>query len=374
MFPFARPSSLLLSRLARRWALPAALAAAMLPLGAGAQPVPLAHDSHDYSFRTEAGLQARQAGVAASHDVRVEGADWLRLQFSQVKLPAGVSLRLTSLQDGAQQHLNAKTLAQWQNTSAYFNGPALRVELLAARAGRVGEFGIAKVLAGKSQEKGESQCGATDDRVSSDVADRARLLDIGCTANLMTKGCFITAGHCLASPGLLDVVEFNVPKSNANGSLNHPAPKDQYVPDVANRRFTDGGVGNDWGVFTVFPNTETGLTPLQAQGSSLKLAKAVPAVGDEVRIHGYGVDTGVDNQTQQLSVGPISSVDTANTTLRYRADTEGGNSGSAVLSGGRVVAIHTHAGCTQNGGANQGTLFTHPDFKKAFRAVCKNAS
>ncbi|MFO1338100.1 MAG: trypsin-like serine protease [Burkholderiaceae bacterium] len=372
MFPFARPSSLLLSRLARRWAQPAALAAAMLPLGAGAQPVPLAHDSHDYSFRTAPGLQARQAGVAASHDVRVEGADWLRLQFSQVKLPAGVSLRLTSLQDGAQQHLNAKTLAQWQNTSAYFNGPALRVELLAARAGRVGEFGIAKVLAGKSQEKGESQCGATDDRVASDVPDRARLLDIGCTANLMAKGCFITAGHCLSSPSLVDVVEFNVPLSNPDGSLVHPAPKDQYAP-TAVRKFKDGGIGNDWGVFTVFPNSETGLTPLQAQGKGLKLAKTVPAVGDEVRIHGYGVDTGAANQTQQLSVGPVDSVDTGTTTLRYRADTEGGNSGSAVLAGGRVVAIHTHAGCTAKGGANQGTLFTHPDFQKGFKSVCKGA-
>ena len=72
----------------------------------------------------------------------------------------------------------------------------------------------------------------------------------------------------------------------------------------------------------------------------------------------------------QYSTGPIDSVDTASTTLRYKADTEGGNSGSAVLSGGRVVAIHTHAGCTQSGGANKGTLFTNAGFKKAFKQVC----
>lgn len=351
-----------------RWFASLAVAAAF---GAGAQPVPLAHDSHDYAFRTPAGLGAAQAGVAASHDVRIEGALWLRLQFDRTQLPAGATLRLTSLRDGARQHLNATTLAQWQNTSAYFNGPAVRVELLASGAGPAGEFGIVRVLAGKRQEMPESQCGPTDDRVASSKADRARLLDIGCTANLMRTGCFITAGHCLSTQSLVDVVEFNVPPSDADTSLNHPAPRDQYVPNVATRRFTNGGTGNDWGVFTVFPNSETGLMPIDAQGHGLRLAREVPVAGDSVRINGYGVDDGADNQTQQGSVGPITAVDTANTILRYQADTEGGNSGSAVLSGGRVVAIHTHGGCTVGGGSNLGTLFTHTGFKQAYRDICK---
>lgn len=347
----------------------AALAAASL--SATGQTVGLAQDTHAYAFYSAESV-ARQAGVVASHDVVIENADWLRLQFDSVKLPKGAVLRITSLKDGAQQHLNAKTLAQWQNTSAYFNGSAVRVELLADKAGRTGQFGIVKVLAGKPQPVTESQCGANDDRVASNVADRARLIDVGCTVNLMAKGCFITAGHCLATPSLVDVVEFNVPKSNSNGSLNHPAPKDQYVP-TTNRKSSNGGVGNDWGVFTVSPNSETGKMPLEAQGGGLKLAKAVPAVGDKVDIHGYGVDTGVDNQTQQYSTGPIATVDTAATTLKYAADTEGGNSGSAVLTSGRVVAIHTHAGCTQSGGANQGTLYTNAAFKKAFKQVCGTA-
>ncbi|HEV8689684.1 MAG TPA: trypsin-like peptidase domain-containing protein [Ideonella sp.] len=342
-------------------------------LSASAQTVPLAHEAHAYAYLTPTGLQAREAGVVASHDVHVDGALWLRLQLADVKLPQGVQLRITSLLDGARQHLDAKTLAQWQNTTAYFNGPAVRVELLAGRAGDAGRFGIVKVIAGKANEQPETQCGPTDDRTSSNAKDRARLLDIGCTANLMTKGCFITAGHCLATASLIDVVEFNVPKSNADTSLNHPAPKDQYVPNTSTRQFSNNGIGNDWGVFTVFANSETGLTPLQAQGSKLKLAKTVPVVGAEVEVTGYGVDAGVDNQTQQVSTGPISAVNTGATSLDYRSDTEGGNSGSAVLSGGRVVAIHTHGGCTQTGGANHGTLFTNRNFKKAFRAVCSTA-
>lgn len=355
-------------RLPGRWFAAVAFAAAF---GASAQTVPLSHVAHDYAYRSPAGLTAPQASVAASHEVRIEGADWLRLQFDPLQLPEGAVLRMTSLQDGARQHLDATRLAQWQYTSAYFNGPAVRVELLAGAGGQAGAFGITKVYAGAPGEQPESQCGPTDDRVSSSAVDRARLLNIGCTANLMKQGCFITAGHCLSSQGLVNVVEFNVPKSNANGSLNHPAPKDQYAPDVATRKFTDGGIGNDWGVFVVFPNSETGLMPLEAQGHGLALSKTVPAVGDKVKITGYGVDDGVDNQTQQVSKGPIASVDTANTILRYQADTEGGNSGSAVLSGARVVAIHTHAGCTNGGGANQGTLFTHAGFKAAYKALCK---
>lgn len=344
-------------------------ALAIASLSASGQSLGLAQDTHAYAYSSGAESVAREAGVVASHDVHIDGADWLRLQFDAAKLPNGATLRITSLQDGAQQHLSAKTLAQWQNTSAYFNGSTVRVELLAAKAGRAGQFGIVKVLAGKPQPVTESQCGPNDDRVASNVADRARLLDVGCTANLMAKGCFITAGHCMSTPSLVDVVEFNVPKSNANGSLNHPAPKDQYVP-TTNRKSFQGNIGNDWGVFTVSPNSETGKMPLEAQGHGLRLAKAVPVVGAKVDIHGYGVDTGVDNQTQQYSTGPITSVDTGTTVLKYSADTEGGNSGSAVLSGGRVVAIHTNAGCTQSGGANQGTLYTNAGFKKAFKAVC----
>jgi len=363
----SRLSGRAIGRHVGRWFAAVAIAAAF---GASAQTVPLSHVAHDYAYRSPDGLTAPQAGVAASHEVRIQGAEWLRLQFDPMRLPAGAVLRMTSLQDGAQQHLDATRLEQWQYSSAYFNGPAVRVELLAGAGGQAGAFGITKVYAGTQGEGTESQCGPTDDRVSSDAVDRARLLNIGCTANLMKQGCFITAGHCLSSQSLVNVVEFNVPKSNANGSLNHPAPKDQYAPDVATRKFTDGGIGNDWGVFVVFPNSETGLMPLEAQGHGLALSKTVPAVGDTVKVTGYGVDDGVDNQTQQISKGPITSVDTNSTTLRYQADTEGGNSGSAVIADGRVVAIHTHAGCTQNGGANQGTLFTNAGFKKAYKQVC----
>lgn len=344
--------------------LAAALTLSVFACSASAGTAPLRYELRPYSF------SSANSPEAAGHVVEAAGAPWVRLIFKDVKLQPGAKLRITSLQDGAQQNLDAKALRDWRNTSAYFNGSSVRVELLAPKGSRGNRFGIAQIMAGTEPVQPESQCGPVDNRVPSAAANRARLLDVGCTANLTVNGCFITAGHCMSSPSLVDVVEFDVPASNPNGSLNHPPPSKQYVP-TANRQFLNGGTGRDWGVFTVAPNSETGLTPLQAQGPGLPMATVVPSVGQTVEITGYGVDSGTANQTQQVHSGPITSVLTSATRLLYQADTEGGNSGSAVLTGGEVVAIHTHGGCTTaGGGANSGTLFTNTAFQSAYTAVC----
>jgi hypothetical protein len=95
--------------------------------------VPLAIDSgvvqHD---GTVAGVQSVFARVIES-----EGAAWVRLEFGDVELGNsvlggnGATLRITSLRDGAVQYLDAVTIKQWSYTSAYFNGSAVLVELLA---------------------------------------------------------------------------------------------------------------------------------------------------------------------------------------------------------------------------------------------------
>jgi V8-like Glu-specific endopeptidase len=310
--------------------------------------------------------------VVFSSVVQVQDAPWLRLTFRRVELGDDSYLRVTSLQDGAVQTLGPRVLAQWRNTSAYFNGSAVLVELVAAPRARGLVVDIGDVYAGVAPTNPESQCGPTDDRVPSDVASRARLLDIGCTASIYTEeSCFITAGHCTSTSSLLDTVEFNVPPSLSNGTIQHPGPEDQYAVDVASREFVDGGIGNDWGLFKVFPNSQTNLMPFQAQGERVNLGSTNPPVNDTVTIIGYGVDSGTANQTQQVSSGPITSSST--TTLQYRADTEGGNSGSCVSwdATGDIVAIHTHGGCsTGGGGANSGTAITLNSLQTALSDFC----
>jgi hypothetical protein len=153
------------------------------------------------------------------------------------------------------------------------------------------------------------------------------------------------------------VVQFNVPLSNANGSLNNPPPSDQYTIDPASRQSVNGGIGNDWGYFGVFPNSTTGLKPKDAQGGTYQLAAAAPPfnASNTIRITGYGVDSGTSNQVQQTDSGPWNSAN--GTILTYVVDTQGGNSGSPVFheNTGEVIGVHTNGGCSFSGGSNSGT-------------------
>jgi V8-like Glu-specific endopeptidase len=196
-------------------------------------------------------------------------------------------------------------------------------------------------------------------------------MNVGCTASIYNEqSCLITAGHCVSSPSLINVVEFNVPPSLSNGTPVHPGPEDQYAWS-GERQFQNGGIGSDWGLITVLPNTQTGMLPFEAQGASLTLGTSLPPVNTTLRIVGYGTDSGTRNQTQQEHSGPLVQI--SGTSLRYQVDTEGGNSGSAVTTAldDTVVGVHTHAGCNLGGtGANAGTAITQPNLQAALASFC----
>jgi hypothetical protein len=165
-----------------------------------------------------------------------------------------------------------------------------------------------------------------------------------------------------------------VPASQSNGTTVSPPIRDQYrvIEGSIVDAFT--GVGNDWAIFEVLPNTETGLTPMAAQGGAFQLSNT--ANPGNVRVTGFGVDgpapgfgnpppRNADNQTQQTHPGALTENSVAgpnSATLRYTVDTQGGNSGSPVLieGGGNVaIGIHTNGGCSASGGSNAGTSFRH---------------
>jgi V8-like Glu-specific endopeptidase len=188
-------------------------------------------------------------------------------------------------------------------------------------------------------------------------------LTSGCTATIYSPGgCMVTAGHCQepAQP----VVQFNVPPSLANGALQHPPPEDQYTVDSVTLLYSNGGLGNDWAVFQCLPNTQTGLNVYEAQGVFVPFAAQVPTLPANLTLYGYGADDGVDNQVQQFSAGPISSYGTS--LIRHRADTTGGNSGSALLNAaGQIIGVHTNAGCNGGTGVNLGTSIANAQFAAA---------
>ncbi len=306
-------------------------------------------------------LEAGEYGVLLAFEVEVGRASWMRLHFAALELggapldPERGRVRITSLRDGAVQHLDALGARQWAAGSAYFNGDAVLVELLAGPSAGPCRMALETVEFGLPPRHTVTICGNTDDRAPSNDPRSARLMPIGCTGWIFDDchRMLLTAGHCT---GNLQVVQFQVPPSSPGGTVNHPPPAHQYAVDASSLQTQGGaGVGFDWAYFGAFPNTETGLTPFQAQNAFFALATPPTAAGTPMRITGYGTASGALNQTQQTSTGPFDSL--AGTTLAYAADTTGGNSGSPVIldAGDQAVGIHTHGGCSSSGGSNKGT-------------------
>ena len=328
--------------------------------------IPFHRQAYVWKSGTHKGQKGTEAKtyLAESRMVEAASAPWLRLVFGQVKLGAKSSVTIISRKDGARQDLNAVTLAQWQNTSAYFNGDAVEVQIHAAPNEESVSLQIQELVVGEwlnGAAPPESQCGPLDDRVPSNHLASGRILSIGCTGWIVSNGLHVTAGHCSGGAGL--VLQFNVPPSNPDGTLNNPGPQDQYSIDSGTWQFVNGGIGNDWGTFGVFNNSQTGLQPIQAQGASFTVVQNLGP--PTIRITGFGVDFNdpTRTQTQQTHAGPNAG--SSVTTMRYQTDTEGGNSGSPVIDDatGNAVGVHTHGGCSIGGGGNNSGTST---FNAAF--------
>lgn len=337
------------------------------------QTAPLKYFIQSYQFESQSydgnGTIGSDFSEILIGEIELHNIPWLRLHFSDLNLGNESYLIIRSLFDDQWQKLDAVSIKQWYNYSTYFNGDVVEIKLFLSQTDRNVFIKIDEVVVGEWSDGNntESQCGPTDDRISSNQPATARLLSIGCTAWIIPNGKFGTAGHCLDGSGA-DVVEFNVPPSLPNGTLQHPGPQDQYSVNVATKIFSNSGIGNDWGVFEVYPNSVTGLMPKQAQNAYWPLVQDLGP--DSIRITGYGVDDGTANQTQQTHIGPNAG--SSGTTMRYVTDTEGGNSGSPVIDGltNVAVGVHTHGGCSSSGGNNNGTSL----FNSAFWAAVDQGS
>jgi hypothetical protein len=299
------------------------------------------------------------------------GSAWVRVNLAGTTLAEGATLVVVSSQDGARQTLSRDTLAQWAESSAYFNGPAVRIELHAPPGSTAPSRVVATGLWAEDFEQATPAtiCGTTDDRVPS-FDNRLGRLSNGCTAWIINdlNGGYLTAGHCGLSAG--SVLGFNIPPSTPSGGLQQPPPEDQYAVDAASNQGVSGGTGNDWRYFGVFPNPIHGQLPVQRYGGRFTLLPSAPApAGQTIRITGYGTAPSFmppeRNQVQTTHTGPFVSL--TSSTLRYAADTTGGNSGSPVIleASGFAVGIHTHGGCSSTGGANIGTAAQNAGFASA---------
>jgi len=312
--------------------------------------------------------------IAFRATVQKQGIPWIRLMFGDAALSNNSCIIIKSLKDGGLQRLNSSSLTQWNNTSAFFNGDAVEIQLDVAAQDSGVFFEVNKIMVGgyNDLQGVTSICGSTDDRTPSTNRAVGRIVPGGCTGWIVSSGVHVTAGHCARTDS--QVLEFNVPSSLKDGTIQHPPPQDQYSINQATWNYSNNGVGDDWAVFAVQNNDSTNLQPIQAQQASFAVVQDSSA--RQLRVTGYGVDgpspnygnggsRNSDNQTPQTHVGP--KVGSQGTTLNYEVDTQPGNSGSPVIddSLGTAVGVHTNGGCTSGGGYNSGTSAYNSSFWNA---------
>lgn len=317
------------------------------------------------------GVHANSTGVERmvwQQLVEVKYVHWLKLRFRQAELPGTSRVEIKSCRDGHTQALDAAAMRQWFPHSAYFNGDALIVRLFAGPYTERVEIEIEAVEVGLPPYQEDSICGSVDDRVLSNDPRCGRLMPAGCTGWIGTRhGLIFTAGHCPAKS--VQLIEFNVPLSNTNGSKNHPPPQDQF-PLIR----ILGGLANanacDWAIYTPGQNTLQ-QTPLQRQGGYFKLAAKMPAINSTLRITGYGMHLQklTWSQAQKTVTGPFVGMGQGTCgpyLTRYLVDSISGDSGAPVIdeATGAVVAVHSGGDCAGTIGANQGSAIINPDIQR----------
>lgn len=308
---------------------------------------------------------SESAEVVYVHTVVVRGAAWLRVYFADVELGRGSFVRLTSLLDNEVQVLDASGVAMWHDSSAYFNGDAVVVELIAGPKTQRNRLVIDKIAFQIGETLPEGSCGicGPDDRQPSGEDWAGRLLPAGCTASVWNvESCVVSAGHCISGG---DTMQFRVPESNPDCSLNHPPIAEQFP--ITQSIFVNGGVGNDWAAMTAGTNN-LGQTPFERYGEFRPIAIVPPSTNDPLAVWGYGVDSECTfSQTQQTDFGSVVSVFTQH--FLYNVDATFGNSGSSVVRQGEILGIATHCPCP-----NVATRFDHPAFVAARDSLCAAAA
>ena len=345
--------------------------AAELPLAMQSQDA-LDHHTLDWpvgemlQHRFDSGPRHNATGdsqVVFQNDVHVAGAAWLRMYFGEVQLDGSSRIRMTSLADGEVQELDAAGMQLWRNSSAYFNGDTVRVELIAApatfnNAVSLGSVAMERLVAG--QDRGGCGICGPDDRTPSNVEWAARMMPVGCSATIYnTYNCFVTAGHCLNGA---DVLQFNVPASSPNCSLNNPPVADQFPVIAADG--VNSGVGADYGAMKSGANN-LGQTPYDRYGIFIPLASSVPSSGT-ASVNGFGVDEQCERtQTQQFHDGPITG--TSSSAISYDIDITFGNSGSSILYNGEIIGVVSHCSSACE---NYGTRIDLPNFAEIREQIC----
>jgi hypothetical protein len=239
----------------------------------------------------------------ATTTVQRKGATWLQLVFGSYNLQCKSRLRIRSVRDDDEQIFTQKTLAQSGGKSALFNGDTVQLKLEIAPGEKDVFVKVKNVISGTKAAEGlkpkygtkqaadtskkEALCDKPDSRVSSNDKRVGRIEPAGCTGFIVAINGFLTAGHCTRR--LMTTIEFNVPRSQPDGTPVRARVADQYTILQNTMQTKDPGdaFGEDWALFAVSPNSNTGKLPVEVQGPGFELfAGKMPS---KIRVAGFGV-------------------------------------------------------------------------------------
>lgn len=227
-----------------------------------------------------------------------------------------------------------------------------------------------------------------DQRYPSEDRAVGRIVTVGCTGWLTSFGAVLTAGHCSGNGPFK--IQFNVPLSNADGSINPPASaNDSYPLTFFDFRAPGAtGVAEDWAVAAV--GAVNGMVPAVRQNAVFHLSSlSLPSGSSAVRVTGFGVDGpppyyGVRtpqrsntprnslSQTNQTAAGSYLGPATTASRICYLADTNPGDSGAPAMLNGSRIAIGIHVASNSAPGecgrvANVATALTQPNLVDAMQ-------
>ncbi|EQC25284.1 hypothetical protein SDRG_16838 [Saprolegnia diclina VS20] len=304
------------------------------------------------------------------------GASFISVHFVSMDLPAGATLKIASL-DGAQE-----VSYQGRHTdlfSATLATDSVRVTYTAPSYETAAKFEIDHFITGKPASKLESVCGKDDSKPSMCYAESesakfkaskavARLVIGGrflCTGWLVgSKGHMMTNWHCIkdAAKAANVQVEFGAMCPSCDDARNDRALKCEGVKVASSVHLLVSSKRHDFALVQL--NTTVDLAPY----GHLQLRASGPVLNETVYIpqHPSGRPQRLAIVTDDDALGTITSLtekscDYADVLdqdfVGHRLDTQGGSSGSPILTtlDNTVVAIHncgSDDGCTRhtNGG------------------------
>lgn len=189
-----------------------------------------------------------------------------------------------------------------------------------------------------------------------------------CTGTMVSPNLLLTSGHCF-TPKKNDNIGWDTPIDDATGAeLTPEAAALNMQVNFNYQRDSAGSMRDKTTVKIValrehklsgldFAVVELEGTPGGTFGSTL-MDVELPNHGDQLTMIQHP-----DGMAKMVDAGRYDGLKTktnSHSHMRYiDLDTSGGSSGAALLNHlGRIVGIHSRAGCTRSGGANHGVLIS----------------